>query len=80
MRRVMHFIEFELGVMGPVPSWAGQITEEEYLQYRNEAVYPAILLSQAVGALHLFPVSATYLDAALEAQDAGLVKLRRLDS
>lgn len=78
MRRVMYFVEFELGVMGPVPSWAGQVTEEEYLQYRNEIVYPAILLSQAIDALHLFPVPATYLEAAIEARDAGLVKLRRL--
>ena len=75
LRRVMHFVEFELELMGPVPSWAGGVTEEEYLQYRNEVVYPAILLAQSLGALQLFPVPATYLEAALQAQEAGEVRL-----
>jgi hypothetical protein len=78
MQQVMRFVEFELGVMGAVPSWAGGVTEEEYLQYRNESVYPAILLAEMLDALDLFPVPATYVEAAHEARDAGLVRLRRL--
>ncbi len=78
LRRVMHFVEFELGVMGPVPSWAGDVTEEEYLEYRYNSVYPAILLAEAIGALDQFPVPATYLEAAHEARDSGLVELGRL--
>lgn len=79
LRRVMSFVEFELGVMGAVPSWAGGVTEPEYLQFRYETVYPAILLAEQIGALHLFPVPGTYLEAAHEAQGAGHVHIRRLD-
>jgi hypothetical protein len=78
LRAVMRFVEFELDVMGPVPSWAGGVTEEEYLQYRNERVYPAVLLAREIGALHLVPVPASYMESAQEAEAAGNVVLRRL--
>jgi hypothetical protein len=79
LQRVMRFVEFELGIMGAVPSWAGQVSEEEYLRYRHESVYPAILLAEAIGALDIFPVPATYIDLAHEARDNGAVALRRLN-
>ncbi|MGE0056452.1 MAG: hypothetical protein AB7P33_12355 [Dehalococcoidia bacterium] len=79
-QRTAYFLEFDLGVMGAVPSWAGGVTEAEYLAYRNESVYPAILLAEAIGALDHFPVPATYLEAAHDARDAGLVELVRSDT
>lgn len=77
-RRAAAFVEHRLGVAGPVPSSAGRVTEPEYLRYRYASVYPAILLAEALGALELFPVPQTYLDASHEAAASGLVGVQRL--
>jgi hypothetical protein len=78
VRRVMEFVEFELGVKAAVDSWSGEVTEAAYLVYRYNVTYPPILLAEHLGVLELCGVPDTYVELAHQARDASHVGLEFL--